>query len=130
MMEDYEDDLERLAAAGLCGGRRSSTVSRSGDTSASKNYSPCPQDFPQPLRFPSAILGKTVSRACTCAPFSKCHSPYGSVSAHRENALLTMTFYFKEKLFDQSQKVKKTKGQINEKLRKDLFVTFLHIELI
>ena len=26
MMEDYEDDLERLAAAGLCGGRRSSTV--------------------------------------------------------------------------------------------------------
>ena len=37
MMEDYEDDLERLAAAGLCGGRRSSTVSRSGDASASKN---------------------------------------------------------------------------------------------
>ena len=25
-MEDYEDDLERLAAAGLCGGRRSSAV--------------------------------------------------------------------------------------------------------
>ena len=27
-MEDYEDDLERLAAAGLCGGRRSSAVGR------------------------------------------------------------------------------------------------------
>ena len=26
LMEDYEDDLERLAAAGLCGGRRSSGV--------------------------------------------------------------------------------------------------------
>ena len=25
-MEDYSDDLERLAAAGLCGGRRSSAV--------------------------------------------------------------------------------------------------------
>ena len=27
-MEDYEDDLERLAAAGLCGGRRSSAVGK------------------------------------------------------------------------------------------------------
>ena len=62
MMEDYEDDLERLAAAGLCGGRRSSTVSRSRDASASKNYSPLPSRFPSTLEISLGQYWEKLSR--------------------------------------------------------------------